>query len=119
MKIRQGFVSNSSSSSFMVAAKLGSYPKVQVNLSADLDSFAEEYIETKEELETFFKNYYYYDREDYDELHNKWLELIESGHKLLYCTVSSDSYDDLVSVYLYNNGISNDDLTDGIVIDED
>ena len=51
MKIRRGFVSNSSSSSFVVA--IGDKSEVTLTIKADLSRFADTEIETVEQLERY------------------------------------------------------------------
>jgi hypothetical protein len=51
MKIRKGFVSNSSSSSFVVA--VGKEAKVTLTIEADLARFANEIIVTMDDLERY------------------------------------------------------------------
>lgn len=56
MKTRHGFVSNSSSSSFIVSVKKGTKPIVSFDV--DLTEFGK-VIKTEKELKAFWKSYYY------------------------------------------------------------
>jgi len=125
MKTRQGFVSNSSSSSFIVAAKNS---KVKIEIEIDLESFCREenVISTLEAVDERFydiaKDYrcdskqelfkiYPKQKQDYD----KCVEAITKGMKIYFGSASSES-GDAVETYLCDNGFNDITTTKDIVI---
>ena len=81
MKIREGFVSNSSSSSFVVAVSKDQID-IPIIIKANLNDFVEKTISTPEELREYFEDY------DDDELDDNYdykeaLRSINSGKHIL------------------------------------
>ena len=58
MKIRNGFVSNSSSSSFIVAVKDEESAKTKIQIEVDLSKYASDTIKTIEELDSYVLDNY-------------------------------------------------------------
>lgn len=125
MKIRNGFVSNSSSSSFIVSAPKGKSPRVVIE--AELPS--DEEITNQKELDEYFTTNYgdgqqtitellegdegeYY-RDDY----NACLKELKKGRVIHFGTVCSDG-DDALSNMLYQTGLSGYRIKDGIIIQD-
>ena len=110
-KIRNGFVSNSSSSSFIVSSK--EEPKIHVEISLrDLSSYI---VSTKEELDKAIKEHFYTDvdeLEGYEKIiYNKCLKQIELGNTLYFGTVAND-FDNPVNEFVYYNGFGKDNNFD-------
>jgi len=104
MKTREGFISNSSSTSFIVGVKENT--KIDLHIKVDLADYGD-VITTKEELDEYYNDrYWQYDEDEeyWKEEYNKCLAVIEAGEKLIIGDFSDDSGDDL-SAYLCNNGI--------------
>jgi len=121
MKQRMGFVSNSSSSSFIVSGKKGSKPTVVVEMELPVD----ETISSLKELEAYFIERYGYDdadtieklfkqdeylKESYDEC----VKELKKGNCIFVGNVANDDGDS-ISQFLYDNGIDNT-LKNGKVI---
>lgn len=112
-KIRTGFVSNSSSSSFIVAGKKGEN-KVKITLEVDLKELSSRVVETIEELNSaIIYEYGYGERNTVEEvLDEDWFDKdkyerlvkeIESGNAVYFGTVSTEDYG-VSETYIANNG---------------
>jgi hypothetical protein len=104
MKIRNGFVSNSSSSSFVVAVK--DTTKIKLEIDVDLADYADKIIATEQEL----KDYFEYEYGD-DYLEDSWaadkfkdcLRAIEAGNKVIFGSCDSDG--EALEQFLCETGI--------------
>ena len=106
MKIRTGFVSNSSSSSFIVAAKKGK-TKVKLELEVDLADYLDgDPITTVEELIRFYKDEFDYDATDLDNDADfkASKKAIQSG-QVVYRGSFSDQSDNNLERFLCEQGI--------------
>ena len=112
MKIRSGFVSNSSSSSFIVAIPKDSKKvHITVNTTVDLLDHVEEVLKTKKEVIRYFTNVY-----GLDNCSEEWLEkcfqAIKEGQEILVGSVSDENELDeriLVDNDFINNAKFDDD----------
>jgi len=114
MKQRNGFVSNSSSSSFIVALEKGQSTKVKITLEVDLADFADnKIIKTPKALKKFILEWHGYETiEDYfadygeeeEKQYNRCLEVLSQGKTLLMGSVSNE-HDHEISKLLYDNGV--------------
>ena len=101
MKVRNGFVSNSSSSSFIVTGKS---PKITVQLDVDLSKYGK-VINDKKDLEKEFKDWYGSDfREEFsvEKDFNKCLSAINAGKVVVMGDFDSQSEDE-IEAFLCNN----------------
>ena len=124
MKIRNGFVSNSSSSSFIIAAK---DEPLKVVMEVDLNSFSDK-ITTKQELEYKIKSTYGWDKatlkeifeddEWLEENYIKALEAIEAGKIIYWGSASYNETNDPIEFMIGNGGLSNIKDID-IIMDSD
>jgi len=125
MKIRSGFVSNSSSSSFIIASDK---PTFTIRMEVDIQKYSTAVVKTKNELDDYYVEYHgwggrntieqileddSYVKEQYDNA----LKQIEIGKTVYFGSCDDNSYDPVESM-LCNNGFNNlsDDL---FVIDGD
>ena len=114
MKIRNGFVSNSSSSSFVVA--VGQESEVTFTVTADLTRFADDTIVTLQQLEEYIVERYGWrdmdtlqaileDSSYVKKIYEGAKAAIETGKRVLFGSFSSDGYDDALEQYLCYNGV--------------
>ena len=92
MKTRIGFVSNSSSTSFIVAVKKSG--KITLNLEVDLEDFSEDVISTIDELDKKFNDEYVdeeLEEEWIKERYNKCEQLINDGKIIIWGSFCDDS----------------------------
>jgi hypothetical protein len=109
MKIRVGFVSNSSSSSFIIS----SFEKPKLTIEVDIEELSESIIDNKEKLDEYFLDYYDYktieemlaDGDPLKKEYEKCLTELQLGSKIYIGQVSSDSYEPIENL-LYNSGLS-------------
>lgn len=101
MKNRNGFVSNSSSSSFIIAGN--NDPVIQIRL-VDVPDVICKIIKTRKELDDFFEQEKYrFDESEMLKLYNQCERLITDKGKIIYAgTVSSEAGG--TSEMLYRNG---------------
>ncbi len=121
MKIRAGFVSNSSSSSFLVGARGKTVAKITFEI--DIAAYATECFTCIEELDRWFKDYHG-SREYWSErllkAYNRSVELIREGYTVYRCDSSNESDDDISNI-LYShspNIISWDDDQDMMLVED-
>lgn len=106
MKIRNGFVSNSSSSSFIVSVDKVKGGKFKISLDVDLANFADKKISSLEDLDKYPSEYPLdaeWDKETYEEIK---LE-IEKGRDVLIGSFASDN-DNTIEQLLCEKGIPKD-----------
>lgn len=103
LKSRKGFVSNSSSSSFVVAVHDECNPICTVTLTADLSRFGR-IIRTEKELYSYAKDHYWFDSSGQSEDYANALKAIQCGKSIIAGAFGDDS-DDPIEVLLCNNGL--------------
>ena len=106
MKLRNGFVSNSSSSSFVVAVT--DKTKVTLQVTVDLKKYADKVCTTEDELRDYFKYEYGDDFQKEDDWaskrFNKCLRAIKDGKKIMLGSFSSDG-EEPIEQYLCEVGL--------------
>ena len=127
MRIRRGFVSNSSSSSFILTTQLKKISvedgKVTLSITVPLDSdLIEEVISTRKELYAYWEDYYgesvdemRKDKESYaEELEQleKLERLVDNGLTVII-GICSDEDRGGIGSYLYNNGFGDVTVNNG------
>ena len=112
MKLRQAFVSNSSSSSFILATDpKNAKKKIRITIECDAHELIDKTITNKKELEEWYLEEYGYDtleemfedsygREEY----NQALKQLEMGKVILIGDCSNESYE-IVSRVVFDNGL--------------
>lgn len=108
MKKRLGFVSNSSSSSFIVATKDKKDLKTVMELSVDLNNYVKSNISNLTDLKKYFKdNFDLTDEElEVSEKYQKMKRLLSEGY-LISCGSFYDDTDDSVELVLKKYGVPN------------
>lgn len=111
MKYRLGFVSNSSSSSFILGIPKGR-DKIKMVIEVDLNELSDGKIATKDELLEYYKREYelsseqaILDNEYHKEEYQMILKIIKGGGIIIYGVVSSDA-DNPISSYIYRQGFN-------------
>ena len=110
MKIRKGFVSNSSSSSYIIATNNS---KITLTFQLDLEEFADKIFDDEESLHNYFLEEYGWSEtptfesliekdEEVREKYEKCVKAFAAGKKVFMCTLSSDG--ELIEQALYNMG---------------
>ena len=91
MKIRQGFVSNSSTSSFILASSRDDL-KVKITVEVDLKEMANTIIKTEEQLESYYRENWGYPLENKGLIkdYNIALKAIKEGKTVYIIDVSND-----------------------------
>jgi len=121
MKIREGFVSNSSSSSFCLASKKKKDFKIAVEL--DLDDLVKAVITTEDELVRYLTEEMSWDKDrkewsNYEEeKYEKYCSELQQGNNLIFGSCSSED-DNELSCYLHNKGFPMLKGTEFTVIDD-
>ena len=119
MKIREGLVSNSSSTSFLAIIADKKKTKVALSFEVDLNDYVDRYITTIDELNDYFICDYgdiksnpileiekiLKDDEDLKEKYNKMKSGIEQGKTILVANISSEGEPE--EQFLYDYGIAN------------
>ena len=128
MKKRTGFVSNSSSSSFIIAAKPKQSLRANIKTGVDVSRFIDISITNLKELEQYYIDQYCWEKrpilkealeeEDRLEEYKERVALIESGYFIYLGSTSNENGDDGVEMLLCEQGINVLDFEDEVLIIE-
>jgi hypothetical protein len=88
---RLGFVSNSSSSSFVAAISKDTDTVVEFTIKVNILDYVDETIKTLEELDAYeLNNYTQYGDDSFTKEKIKWAELIKSGKSIIIGSASNE-----------------------------
>ena len=127
MKTRKKFVSNSSSSSFVIACDKKDYKdkEIEVTIKCKISSLIERVFDDEKELDSYVKKICCEDGIDEEELneyyeYEKMKKALNEGKVILVCQASSEDFDNPVSQAIYDKGISKENLPENVdLIDEE
>jgi hypothetical protein len=115
MKLRNGFVSNSSSSSFIVAVPKDK-KEINITITVNLSEYGRRIENSQELLEYFINEYCYGENKNIDGLkenkyvyqqYEKSLHAFEQGKDIIVGDVANDS-EDAIERYLYDQFLPTD-----------
>lgn len=116
MKKRIGFVSNSSSSNFIIAAKKGSSLKAKINIEIDIDDLIEKRITSIDELKEHIVHDYGYKLENFDEMYEDDIDIknefdrlrvfLDKGLEILIGSASDDYNGNGTETMICNQGLN-------------
>lgn len=107
MKVRKSFVTNSSSTSFILTSKK-KHKKIEftTKITVDLYKYIDATISSKEDLDAYFYNDLYVGNLSnmssyYSELYDKYLNIIKNGEVIYICDCSNEDSDYISSLLYY------------------
>lgn len=130
MKIRNGFVSNSSSSSFILGVPSSSKNNSKIKIEVDLSDLVEREINTKEEAKEYFLDSYcldYYlskgmsfeeslEKDSIKDLYDDIINCLDRGKTVVVIYASSDGGG--IGEFIYDNGLPKLSKEYEVILDE-
>lgn len=125
MKLRVGFVSNSSSSSFIISSPNKRMKSTKISIPVDLNQYVYHTASTEEELLRWFKDNYYDDMSDIENVEDSWskrtflkcLEEIKQGRTVHFGS-ASDECTSPEETFLCYNGFKGVDFDEDVQVIE-
>lgn len=103
MKIRSDFVTNSSSSSFILAAKDEKQLKAKITLEVDFNDLCSAVISNEQDLDEYLQDSYGNGDDYTKEMKGKILPVLQAGKKVFNISVSSEDFDNPISQYIHSD----------------
>jgi hypothetical protein len=126
MKQRGGFISNSSSSSFIIAVPKDG--KLTISIEVNLEDVLKHRFSTKEQLEEYIEEDYMYGEQTLEELleeepwvaewYHKAIEQLALGKEVIEVRGSSEG-DSALESFIYEGGLTKESLPEGCVMIRD
>lgn len=121
MKIRNGFVSNSSSSSFLISHQDNQADqKIEITVKMSLSQIVETEIKTEDELIEHLNDSGWYETKEeliHSPTYKKCMKEIKEGRVVSVCCVSNEEGG--VEQCLYDQGINQSQLPEGVLLLEE